>query len=75
MFGSFIEFKWNPTTHKLTLLQRPVKKSYIYGMTTKLEDYLAKQWIKDYTLAVRKYMLGETLVNLQLLLDLKVADN
>ena len=23
MFGSFIEFKWNPTTHKLTLLQRP----------------------------------------------------
>ena len=24
-----------------------------------LEDYLAKQWIKDYTVATCKYMLGE----------------
>jgi len=24
-----------------------------------MEDYLAKQWIKDYTLAACKYMLGE----------------
>ena len=24
-----------------------------------LEDYLAKQWIKDYTLATAKFMLGE----------------
>ena len=24
-----------------------------------LDDYLAKQWIKDYTLATCKYMLGE----------------
>ena len=67
MFGSFIEFKWNPTTHKLTLLQRPraedetiLMECYNYRPDVQLlEDYLAKQWIKDYTLAVCKYMLGE----------------
>ena len=66
MFGSFIEFKWNPTTHKLTLLQRPrtdetlMLMAYNYRPDEQLlEDYLAKQWIKDYTLANCKYMLGE----------------
>jgi len=66
MFGSFIEFKWNPTTHKLTLLQRPrtdetlMLMAYNYRPDEQLlDDYLAKQWIKDYTLANCKYMLGE----------------
>lgn len=66
MFGSFIEFKWNPTTHKLTLLQRPraeetiLMECYNYRPDEQLlDDYLAKQWIKDYTLATCKYMLGE----------------
>jgi len=66
MFGSFIEFKWNPTSKKLTLLQRPRAEEeillYAYNYRPDnelLNDYLAAQWIKDYTLAACKYMLGE----------------
>ena len=66
MFGSFIEFNWNPATKKLTLLQRPrteeslLLRCYNYRPDSELlTDYLAKQWIKDYTLASCKYMLGE----------------
>jgi hypothetical protein len=66
MFGSFIEFKWNTSTKKLTLLQRPRSTEtlmlYCYNYRPDeqlLDDYLAKQWIKDYTLAGCKYMLGE----------------
>lgn len=66
MFGSFIEFKWNTTTKKLTLLQRPRTEEelllYCYNYrpdSELLRDYLAKQWIKDYTLASCKFMLGE----------------
>jgi hypothetical protein len=66
MFGSFIEFKWNSPTKKLTLLQRPRAEEdillYCYNYrpdSELLNDYLASQWIKDYTLASCKYMLGE----------------
>ena len=66
MFGSFIEFKWNTSTKKLTLLQRPrteetlMLQVYNYRPDEQLlDDYQAKQWIKDYTLAGCKYMLGE----------------
>jgi len=66
MFGSFIEFKWNSTTKKLTLLQRPRTEEtlmmYVYNYRPDSElisDYLANQWLKDYTLASCKYMLGE----------------
>jgi hypothetical protein len=67
MFGSFIEFQWNSTTKKLTILQRPradteeiLIEAYNYRPDSQLlEDYLASQWIKDYTLASCKYMLGE----------------
>ena len=66
MFGSFIEFKWNNTTKELTILQRPRAEEtillYVYNHRPDSElmnDYLAKQWIKDYTLAKCKYMLGE----------------
>jgi hypothetical protein len=66
MFGSFIEFKWNSTTKKLTLLQRPRAEeniliyAYNYRPDSQIiSDYLAIQWIKDYTLATCKYMLGE----------------
>jgi|TARA_B100001094_G_scaffold323596_1_gene374762 hypothetical protein len=66
MFGSFIEFNWNTTTKKLTLLQRPRAEEtlllYVYNHrpdSELLNDYLGKQWIKDYTLASCKYMLGE----------------
>lgn len=66
MFGSFIEFKWNTTNKKLTLLQRPRAEEtvllYCYNYRPDinlLDDYMAKQWIKDYTLATCKFMLGE----------------
>ena len=66
MFGSFIEFKWNTTTKELTLLQRPRAEEdlllYCYNYrpdSQLLTDYLAVQWLKDYTLATCKYMLGE----------------
>jgi hypothetical protein len=66
MFGSFIEFSWNATSKKLTILQRPRAEEdlmlfcYNYRPDNQLlDDYLAKQWIKDYTLASCKYMLGE----------------
>ena len=58
MFGQFIEFKWNNTSKKLTLLQRPRAEEelllYAYNYrpdSELLSDYLAEQWIKDYTLA------------------------
>ena len=66
MFGSFIEFKWNTTTKKLTILQRPradeevLMFCYNYRPDMQLlDDYKSQQWIKDYTLAGCKYMLGE----------------
>jgi len=66
MFGSHIEFKWNTATKKLTILQRPHAEEnlmlfcYNYRPDEELlNDYLTKQWIKDYTLANCKYMLGE----------------
>ena len=66
MFGSFIEFTWNPSTHKLTILQRPradeevLLFAYNYRPDFELlKDYKANQWIKDYSLASCKYMLGE----------------
>ena len=66
MFGAFIEFKWNNTTKRLTILQRPrageevLLWCYNYRPDSQIiDDYLSSQWIKDYTLAVCKYMLGE----------------
>ena len=66
MFGSYIEFKWNSTTKKLTVLQRTRAEEtlmllcYNYRPDEQImDDYLAKQWIKDYTVATCKYMLGE----------------
>lgn len=66
MFGSFIEFKWNNTTKEITLLQRPRAEEnlllYAYNYrpdSELLKDYLSVKWIKNYTLAISKYMLGE----------------
>jgi hypothetical protein len=66
MFGSFIEFKWNNTTKELTILQRPRAEEelllYAYNFrpdSELLNDYLANKWIKNYTLSISKYMLGE----------------
>lgn len=67
MFGSFIEYDFNPTNHTLRLLQRPFAEGEIILMRTYnyrpdwvlLDDIYAKQWIKDYSLANCKIMLGE----------------
>jgi hypothetical protein len=67
MFGSYIEFNWKPTTHILNILQRPfaqgeqiLVQSYNFRPDwVLLQDIYAKQWLRDYTLAVCKTMLGE----------------
>ena len=67
MFGSYIEFKWKPSSHVLTILQRPFAQgeqiliqSYNYRPDfVLLTDIYAKQWLRDYTLATCKIMLGE----------------
>ena len=67
MFGSFVEFNWNPTKHMLTILQRPFATGEQVMLKTQnyrpdfvlLQDIYAKQWLYDYTLAVCKLMLGE----------------
>lgn len=67
MFGSYIEFKWKPTSHILTILQRPFAQGEQILLRTHnyrpdfvlLQDIYAKQWIRDYTLATAKMILGQ----------------
>jgi hypothetical protein len=67
MFGSFIEFKWKPTTHTLLILQRPFAQGeqilvQAYNFRPDwvlLQDIYAKQWLRDYALATSKMMLGQ----------------
>ncbi len=67
MFGGKIEFNWKPQTHILTILQRPYSqgeqillKTYNYRPDfVLLTDIYAKQWLRDYTLATCKIILGE----------------
>lgn len=67
MFGSYIEFKWKPTSHVLTILQRPFAEGEQVLLRTHnhrpdfvlLTDIYAQQWLYDYTLATCKMMLGE----------------
>jgi hypothetical protein len=66
MFGSFINFNWNPQNRKLTIHQRPRTQEsvmlLVYNVKPDhaiIEDTYAGQWIKDYTLANCKMMLGQ----------------
>jgi hypothetical protein len=66
MFGAFIEFAWHPQSHKLTILQRPRSDEevllYCYNFrpdASILSDVYAGQWIRDYTLAACKEMIGQ----------------
>jgi hypothetical protein len=66
MFGSFINYNYNQSTRKLTITQRPRGEEEILIWTYNyrpdfviLEDVYANQWIKDYTLATCKMMIGE----------------
>jgi hypothetical protein len=66
LFGSEIMFTFNPTTKLLTLQQRPRGEEelliwmYNYRPDFNLiQDPFAGQWLRDYTLATCKIMLGE----------------
>jgi len=66
MFGSFINFTWSPQSHKITIHQRPRGEETVmlWAYNTKpdfaiVEDVYAGQWIKDYSLANCKMMLGQ----------------
>lgn len=66
MFGSFINYTWHPQSHKLIIQQRPRSNEEVllWVYNTKpdfaiISDVYAGQWIKDYTLANCKIMLGQ----------------
>jgi hypothetical protein len=67
MFGAYIEFQWVPTSRLLRILQRPYAEDEVILMRTQnyrpdfalINDIYAGQWIKDYTLAVVKTIIGQ----------------
>lgn len=66
MFGSDINFTFNHTTKVLTLMQRPRSEEevlvWMYNHRPDfnlLQDPFAGQWLKDYSLAACKLMLGQ----------------
>jgi hypothetical protein len=66
LFGSFINFTWQPQSRKLMIQQRPrgSEEVLLWVYNTKpdfaiIEDTYAGQWIKDYSLANCKIMLGQ----------------
>lgn len=66
MFGSFINFTWHPQSRKLIIQQRPRGEESVMLMVynTKpdfviIDDVYSGQWIKDYSLAGCKMMLGQ----------------
>jgi hypothetical protein len=66
MFGSFINFTWQPESRKLVIHQRPRTEESVmiqaYNTkpdTTIIQDVYAGQWVKDYSLANCKMMLGQ----------------
>ena len=67
MFGSYIEFQWIPSSRILRILQRPFTEDEVLMLRCQnyrpdfsiINDIYAKQWIRDYTLANCKQILGE----------------
>jgi hypothetical protein len=67
MFGSFIQFHYDNATKTLTITQRPrIDTERVLLHTdnyrpdiTLMKDIYVKPWLRDYTLAVCKVMLGE----------------
>ena len=66
MFGSFINFTWHPQSHKLIIHQRPrgEESVMLQVYNTKpdfaiIDDVYSGQWIKDFSLANCKMMLGQ----------------
>lgn len=66
MFGSFINFTWNQQSRKLLIHQRPRTEEsvmlQVYNIRPDfaiIDDVYAGQWIKDYSLANCKIILGQ----------------
>lgn len=67
MFGAFIEFQWIQHSHTLRILQKPFAENESIMLRCQnfkpdfvlLNDLYASQWLKDYSLAVCKGILGE----------------
>ena len=66
MFGSFVNFNWNSQSKKLYIHQRPRTDESVMLLVYNskpdfaiIEDTYAGQWIKDYTLANCKMMIGQ----------------
>ena len=66
MFGSDINFTFNKTTKKLTIMQRPRSEEevmlWLYNYRPDfnlMQDQFALQWLRDYSLATCKIILGE----------------
>ena len=66
LFGGHLNFKYNQNNNKLTLMRRPRAKENILvqcymekPVETLITDRYARPWIRDYSLAQCKMMLGE----------------
>jgi len=67
IFGSYIEFQWIQYSRTLRILQRPFTEGEVLMLRCQnkrpdyviIQDLYASQWIKDYTLATCKIILGE----------------
>lgn len=66
MFGSFINFTWHPQSRKLIIQQRPRGSEQVMLQVYNrkpdfaiISDVYAGQWIKDYSLANCKILLGQ----------------
>jgi hypothetical protein len=66
MFGSYINFTWHPQSRKLTIHQRPRGEESVMLLAYNvrpdfsiIDDTYSGQWIKDYSLANCKMMLGQ----------------
>ena len=66
MFGAFIAYIWNPQSRKLVIEQRPrgEEQVMLHVFNTRpdyaiITDTYSGQWIKDYSLANCKMMLGQ----------------
>ena len=66
LFGGHINFKYNPNNNKLTIMRRPRANENVLircymekPVDTLITDRYSRSWIRDYSLAQCKMMLGE----------------
>jgi hypothetical protein len=67
MFGGYVNFTWNPVTKKLQLIRDPKASGETVLLWTwqlkpeiqLLQDYQSSQWLRDYTTAAVKMIIGE----------------